>query len=127
MKNNPVLFFSFQLLLILAVAFVVHASIQSAIGIGTFDKHIIITYSFNYLLAVVFFAVLLFFKKKKSTQLGFIFMFSSMLKFVLFFILLSPLLRTEQGVKSAEFISFFIPYGISSTFEVLCMVRILNK
>ena len=127
MKDKAVVTFAFQLGLILGVSFIFHAFIQWLIGIDSLGNHIIITYLFNYILATIFFGVLIFFKNKKSTQLGFIFLGSSMLKFLLFFIILSPLLRTEQGIKSPEFISFFIPYAVSSTFEVLCMVRLLNK
>ena len=127
MRDKAVLTFTLQLTLILGVAFIAHSFIQYLLGIYPFENHIIITYIFNYILTALFFGVLLFFKNKQSSQLGFIFLGSSILKFLLFFIILSPLVRTEHGIKSPEFISFFVPYAVSSTFEVLCMVRLLNK
>ena len=125
--NNTGLSFTFRLIILLSLAFSAHSGLQHWLGQGSFENHIIVTYIFNFTLAVVFFFVLLYFKNKKSTQLGFIFLFTSALKFTLFFIFLSPMVRTEDGVHSAEFISFFIPYCVSLSAEVYYLSKILNK
>jgi len=125
--NSTGISFAFRLLILLSTAFLIHIGIQHWLGQGSFENHIIITYLFNFILAILFFFLLIYFKKKKSTQLGFIFLFSSALKFILFFILLSPMVRTEDGIHSAEFISFFIPYAVSLSAEVYYLSKILNN
>lgn len=119
--------FTLRLTLFLIVAFTGHAFVQHYIETGAFEKHIVLTYSFNFILAVLFFFILLYFKEKKSTQLGFIFLFSSVLKFILFLIFLGPILKTGEGLRSAEFASFFIPYSVSLSAEVYYLSRILSK
>jgi hypothetical protein len=125
--NNIGLSFTLRLVILLSVAFLIHSGIQHWSGQGSFENHIIATYLFNFVLAILFFFVLLYYKKKKSTQLGFIFLFSSALKFTFFFIFLSPMVRTLNGIHSAEFISFFIPYSVSLSAEVYYLSKILNK
>ena len=78
--NNIGLSFTLRLVILLSVAFLIHSGIQHWSGQGSFENHIIATYLFNFVLAILFFFVLLYYKKKKSTQLGFIFLFSSALK-----------------------------------------------
>ena len=66
-------------------------------------------------------------KAKKSTQLGYVFLFSSMIKFGLFFIFIKPLFLESTGVKSPEFFSFFVPYVISVILEIFMIVQSINK
>lgn len=125
--NNPSLRFSILLTLILGVTFVAHAFVQDALLIGSFERHIVLNYCFNFFLTIAFFTTLIYFKKRRSHQLGFVFLFSSMLKFSLFFALIYPDFKETPGVRSAEFASFIIPYGISVATETIYLVRTLNS
>jgi len=120
---------SFVLLLtvILGIAFGIHTFLQDKFQIGSFEKHIVINYCFNYVLTIGFFITLLIFEKKKSNQLGFVFLAASTIKLILFLIILYPSIERGTGVKSIEFASFFVPYGISVVIEILYLLRILNS
>lgn len=118
---------SFVLLLtvVLGVAFGIHSYIQDALNVGSFEKHLIINYCFNYILTIGFFIALVFFERK-SDQLGFVFLASSIFKLILFLIILYPGIKSSVGVRSVEFASFFIPYGISVLAEILYLMRTLK-
>ena len=83
-------------------------------------------YYFNYTAALISFLWLNNQIKKKSEQVGFIFMLISGLKFLFFFILYSPLSAPPEQ-KKILFLSFFIPYSVCTIFEVVCLVKLLNK
>ena len=112
---------------ILLITFLIHGSIQNYRGIGFFEMNILISYWFNFILTTIFYFVLLYFRRKKPEQLGFIFLFSSMLKLLLFFAILKPLMSSEEGTKTIEFIAFFVPYGISMICETYSIVTLINK
>ena len=113
--------------IILIITFLIHASIQHYRGIGFFEMNIVTSYWFNFILTSVFYFVLLYFRRKRPEQLGFIFLFSSMLKLLLFFAILKPLISNEDGTKTIEFITFFVPYGISMICETYSIVTLINK
>ncbi|MFT6921372.1 MAG: hypothetical protein ACJA1C_000366 [Crocinitomicaceae bacterium] len=112
---------------LLGFAFVIHALLQHDLKIGAFESHIVINYCFNYILTIGFFITLLVFEKKKSNQLGFVFLAASTIKLILFLFILYPNIKEGAGLRSVEFTSFFIPYGISVVIEILYMLRILNS
>lgn len=115
--------FALLLAIVLSTTFGIQSFVQHTLQIGSFERYIILNYCFNFIFTLVSFAVLLYFKKKNSNQLGFIFMFSSMTKFVLFFVMIYPTINHSHGVKSAEFASFFIPYTICSVLEIIHLTR----
>lgn len=119
---------SFVLLLtvILGVAFGIHSFTQDALKIGSFEKHLVLNYFFNYILTIGFFIALILFDRKKSDQLGFVFLASSLLKLILFLIILYPGVKSSTGARSVEFASFFVPYGISVLAEILFLMRTLR-
>ncbi|MBL1279875.1 MAG: hypothetical protein COA33_006370 [Fluviicola sp.] len=119
--------FSVTLVLILTVAFSIQGYIQHRLDIGFFEKHLLLCYVFNFILTILFYITLLIFKEKKSNQLGFIFLFSSMTKFLLFFIFIKPFLTTSNGINIAEFLAFFVPYGVSLFLEVNSLIRLMNQ
>lgn len=112
---------------ILSITFLIHASTRSYLKIGSFEMNIVVNYMFNFILTSVFYFVLLYFRQKKSKQLGFIFLFSSMLKLLLFFVILKPLISDGSGERTQEFITFFVPYGISMISETYSIVTLINK
>jgi len=86
---------------------------------------LLLTYGFNIIftgLVLIPFQILL---RKGSKQIGSLFLLTSMIKFLLFFVVISP--NLSGGVKSYGFAAFFIPYAICLTFEVLVTVRIMKS
>ena len=121
------LYFITLLLFVMLITFFIHSYSQHFLGIGFFEKNLLLNYSFNFLLTSLFYFVLLKFKEKNSPHLGYVFLFSSMLKFLLFFIFIKPLFNGVSGLRSAEFIAFFIPYTTSLFLEIYLLVRLINK
>lgn len=119
--------FSFTLFISLVVTFLVHLLVLHLFGKPLFDNLIIAAYIVNFLLAVIIYFTLYKLKKKYLEQLGFIFMFGSMLKFLVFFLFFYPVYKTDGKIQPIEFSSFFVPYAISLIFETLGVIRFLKK
>lgn len=66
-------------------------------------------------------------KKKYLSSLGFIYMGSSLVKFIFFFALFYPTYNMDENVEKQEFITFFIPYAAALIYETTHLVRILNR
>jgi hypothetical protein len=127
MKSNPFYNFSLILLSVLGLSFISHAWIQHALDVGFYSKLLPINYLFNLVVTLVFFWLLLRAKKKNQNHLGVIFLYSSLIKFLLFFLFIYPNLGEFNGVKSAEFASFFIPYALSLSLEIYFLSKLLNS
>lgn len=122
-------FFSFiaRLFALLSFAFICHAWLQHALNVGFFQKQISVNYAFNFIVTTLFFLIFLIAKDKKQTNLGVLFLYSSLIKFLLFFLLIFPNYGHFNGVKSAEFASFFVPYALSVSVEIYFLARILKN
>jgi len=125
--NKTILQFIARLTIVISVSFCCHAFLQDYLGIGSFENHILLTYIFNYILTIIFFGLMIYMKEKKSNQLGFIFLFSSVTKFLLFFLLIAPVIEFTRGLNSPDFAAFFVPYAISLIIEVFYFIRLLNR
>ena len=115
------------LLIILIIVFCSHLYALQYKDLPLFDNKIILSYILNYVAAVVIFIVLERFIKKESTQVGFIFMAGSGLKFLLFFLLFYPSYKADGNMSTLEFISFFIPYAICLILEVSYLSKELDN
>lgn len=85
------------------------------------------SYLFNLTLAVIFILVYFVFKARISNHLGYYFLYFSLLKFFLFFILLYPNMDRTEGLRSPYFLAFFIPYVICLVHEIVFISREMNK
>ena len=85
------------------------------------------SYLLNNMMAAATFAVLLKLKKKHVDKLGFISLASTLIKFVIFFLVFDPLFQADGEITRREFAVFFIPYAFATTIETFFLVRILNK
>lgn len=83
-------------------------------------------YLFNTLIALAFFTLLLFISKQDPSILGWIFLLTSGMKFLFFFILIYPGFHTEELSQMQEFLTFFIPYAVAMTLEIHQLIKILN-
>lgn len=126
MKSDSVRFIVWLTLLLLA-SFLIHAIIQHKSSVGFYGKQIVLTYTFNYVITIIFFLLMIKFSRKYTERLGFMFLYSSLLKFLLFFLFIYPQFGEFNGVKSWEFSSFFIPYLLSISSEIYYLIRLLNK
>lgn len=126
MKNEFTVF-SVRLLLILSVVFCIHVLMLYFLNFPLFKDMIVLSYVINAVLAIGIFGVLFKLKDKYGSQLGFLFLGGSFLKFIVFFVVFYPVFKADGQVTSLEFSSFFIPYIISLLFETFSLVKWLNK
>jgi len=114
-------------LFLLFLTYVIQLKISEKYHINAKEKLIAAGYLINGSLVLLFFLFLDFFKNKYKDQIGFIFMTSGLLKFILFFIFLYPTYKQDGVLSAAEMITFFIPYTISLIYESLTIIKILNN
>jgi len=126
MKNEFTVF-SIRLLLILSVVFCIHILMLYFLNFPLFKDMIVLSYVINAVLAIGIFGFLFKLKDKYGSQLGFLFLGGSFLKFIVFFVVFYPIFKADSQVTSMEFSSFFIPYIISLLFETFSLVKWLNK
>jgi hypothetical protein len=124
---QDVLKFSGYLALALSVIFAIHISILKAYRLPLFANNIVLAYLINSLLAIGIYILMLLSKRKYQSQLGFIFMFGSSIKFIVFFIVFYPIYKTDGNITKFEFTAFFIPYAISLVIETISLSKWLNK
>ena len=124
-KKVAILFF-IQLVGGLGLVFLIHLFFLNYKELPLFNDSIIATYATNFLLAVVIFLSLFFLRKKYNEQLGFLFLLSSFLKFIVFFVFFYPMYKTDGDISKLEFFAFFIPYAFCLIIETLSLIKLLN-
>ena len=92
-----------------------------------FHPFLIRSYAFNLVLGIIFLIVYLAFKSKISLHLGYYFLYFSLLKFLLFFILVYPGMDRSEGLRSPSFLAFFAPYVIFLIHEIVFVTKEMNK
>lgn len=124
---KAILKFSSFLVAILSVIFALHILVLYMLELSLFADRIVTSYFVNIILAVIIYAVMLLLKEKYLNQLGFIFMFGSFFKFIVFFIVLYPFYKADGMITKMEFTSFFIPYVVCLIIEISSLSKWLNK
>lgn len=105
-----------------AASFLVQYSLLSA------AKHMLVqAYAMNFLVAALFFLLIYRLRINHPEKLGFVFMLGSGIKFTLFFVFFNPAIQADSPTTSAEFLSFFVPYTLSTVIETTALIRLLNK
>ncbi len=121
-KTNFFLFRTILITSLLFLSFLVHFTFLEQ---PSFDV-LFICYAFNWAWTVAFLALVSFGSEKYLRQLGFLFLYMSLVKFGFFLFLIKPLLTLDLGVRSEHFSFFFVPYAISMVYETVSTVRAMN-
>lgn len=108
--SNPLLRFSFYLLVGTALIMILHLLVLNAMEAPLFNNMITASYICNVLMAGGIYATLYFLRKKFRNQIGFLFMGGSFLKFAIFFIIFYPVYKEDGQISRMEFATFFVPY-----------------
>jgi len=119
--------FSGFLILILSVVFLIHISTLHFNNFPLFSSKIVAAYVVNIILAIGIYTLMLLLKNKYQSQLGFIFMLGSFIKFIIFFIVFYPSYKADGSISKLEFTAFFIPYLICLIIETTSLSKWLNK
>jgi hypothetical protein len=115
------------LILVLSISFGIHAFIRTSNELNPFGDMLVWSYLTNLILAfgiVVFIHSL---RHKMKTQLGFLFIAGSFLKFLLFFIFFYPSFRQDEVISQSEFLSFFVPYFLALVIETYFTAVLLKN
>ncbi|MEC8133625.1 MAG: DUF6168 family protein [Bacteroidota bacterium] len=119
--------FSARLLVFLSAVFVIHMLVNKLMSIPLFQHQILVSYATNTVLAVGIFWGLTSLKKKYNNQIGFLFLASSIVKFLVFFLVFYGPYKADGEIVLLEYISFFIPYTICLVLETFFLSKHLNK
>ena len=125
--HNALIRFSLTVTLILSITFAIHILVLNMKELPLFGNQIVLSYVINTILAIGIFALLFFLKEKYKSQLGFLFMAGSALKFAIFFIVFQPIYKQDGNVSTLEFSAFFVPYVLCLIFETFSLSKLLNK
>jgi hypothetical protein len=110
---------------LLLFAFIYYA--LKVFDLPLFDNKVILSYSVNYVLIIAVFGFLYLMRNKYKSQLGFLFLAGSLLKFAVFFIVFYPVFKEDGQMSKLEFASFFVPYSMGLFLETLSLSKWLNK
>lgn len=113
--------------LALSISFGIHALMRVSNELSPFGDLLVWSYLVNLLLAfgiVVFIHSL---RYKMKTQLGFLFIGGSFLKFLFFFIFFYPSFTSDTVITQSEFSSFFVPYFLALVIETYFTAELLKN
>jgi hypothetical protein len=125
--HNPFLSFTIKAILLLAIVFSIHIVVLKVINQPLFENKIGLSYIINLALIIIVFGVLYIFKNKYKSQLGFLFLAGSFLKFTVFFIVFYPFFKEDNHISKLEFAAFFIPYVFGLILETFSLSKWLNN
>ncbi len=119
---------SFALLLLAALSFtaLMHYAFIYVRGAAVQIDHMVLGYLLNAAMAIGIYYVMLRFAEQKSKNLGFFFLFGSVLKFIIYFLIFDPLFKQDGGLSGVEFFTFFIPYFVCLLIETIALVKLLK-
>jgi len=127
MLKHPVISFSIRLVLVLSLAFALHLVLLQVAGLPLFENKVVASYIINTLLTIAIFFGLYRLKEKYSSQIGFLFLGSSFLKFAVFFIVFYGAYKANGNIDTLEFLAFFTPYSICLILETIYLSKWLNE
>ena len=125
--SNPFISFAIKAVSLLTVVFAIHLLVLNVLKLPLLENRILLSYIVNLVLIIVIFGILYLLKEKYKSQLGFLFLAGSFLKFIIFFILFYPFYKLDNIVTKLEFAAFFVPYVIGLIIESVSLSKWLNK
>lgn len=116
-----------SLSLVLGVSFVIHTQMRLGNDLNPLGDMLVRSYLLNLLLAFGILVFIYSLRNRLKTQLGFLFIAGSLLKFLLFFLLFYPGFTADGGIGQSEFSSFFVPYFLALLIETGLAAGLLKK
>lgn len=115
-----------KVIAILTVVGVTSFSVQNAL-LSSAQVMLLQAYAMNFIVAALLFLLIYRLRVNHPDKLGFVFMLGSGIKFTLFFVFFNPSIQFDGVTTKAEFLSFFIPYALSTLIETTSLIRLLNR
>jgi len=107
--------------------FLIHLGILSLLKTPLWDNKLLLSYGSNFCLAALILWTLFKVFERSTEKVAILFMGSSLLKFMLFFLVFYPAYKADGNIQKSEAITFFIPYFTGLFLETGILVRKLNK
>jgi len=121
--------FSWKLVLALALTLALQVLIYHQLALSLHFNALLFSNLFNFFMAL--FAVILIHRLRHShTQsLGYIFLLSTLFKFLGFYVFLSPILGEfySEANQFNGFMLFFTPYATALVVEIRALIKLLNE
>ena len=86
----------------------------------------VFTYLSNFLLAALAILTIYKFRISHTASLGYIFLATSLLKLIVFPLLIQPILVEQCPNSTQVFLLFFIPYFVALMIEIIVLIKLLN-
>lgn len=125
LRNLPVSFL-FGITLLLGAAFVIHTRTLEAMGQDPYGNMLVVSYAVNWGMALVVFFALYLMRHRWGPYLGFLFLFGSLFKFVVFFLVFYPVYSADEHMDRYEFAAFFVPYALSLIIDTYFLSKMLR-
>ena len=119
--------FSSRLILLLSLVFALHLFLLQNASLPLFENKILASYIINTLLTIGIVFLLFKLKDKYTNQIGFLFLGSSFVKFLAFFIVFHGAYKADGNIETLEFLAFFIPYSLCLILETIYLSKLLNE
>ena len=125
-KTN--LFFSISLFfLVFLVFFLIHISVLSFNQVQLMNSFIFPSYIFNFVISILVLIVITKLGKSKNFYLGFVFMFLSGFKLLIFLLIFYPVFNYDNKIDIIEKTSFLVPYFLGLILEIASVIPQLKK
>lgn len=125
--NNPIVNFLSFLIPSLLLTAGAHFYTLNKLELPLFNNKIVLAYIINFSLAIFIYVGLYLLRKKQESNLGFIFMTGSLIKFGIFFLIFYPGYKSDGEIQTLEFTTFFIPYAVCLIIETYYLTKLLNS
>ncbi|MDG1374036.1 MAG: DUF6168 family protein [Flavobacteriaceae bacterium] len=127
MLKHPIVSFSSRLILLVSLVFGLHLFLLQSKGLPLFENKILASYIINTFLTIGIVFLLFKLKEKYTNQIGFLFLGSSFIKFLTFFVVFYGAYKADGSIKTLEFLAFFIPYSLCLILETTYLSKWLNE
>jgi hypothetical protein len=104
----------------------IHSQLRKANELSPLGDLLLWTYLTNALLAFGIVLLIYSLRNRMKTQLGFLFMAGSFVKFLFFFLFFYPSYTSDELISQSEFSSFIVPYFLALVVETY-FVSVLLK
>ena len=88
---------------------------------------IFLSFTFNFIIAIIIYMSTTYFSQKNINSSVVIFLSLTVLKIILFYLVLYPYFILDNKIKGEEVFIFFIPYVICSVHEINELSKFLNS
>lgn len=125
-KTN--LFFSISFFfLVFLVFFLIHVCVLFYNQVQLTSSFIFPSYIFNFVISILVLIIITKLGKSKNFYLGFVFMFLSGVKLLIFLLIFYPVFNYDNKIDIIEKTSFLVPYFLGLILEIASVIPQLKK